>query len=201
MRVFQQFISNDKVFQYGSILICVVIAYFSNENPQKNILFLFQRAAIAYPFFYLGIFIKNNPNLLGVIDKYKNVLFHCTLIVLILFPIVKGSFDLYSCKLNIFPSYYIIGCIGFIFMYLLTNYIACKIDSPKFIRNISNGTLVILGLHNITLFTLSKVTNHIYFEGRGELFSIATMIILYIPTVYIINKIPLFIGKNKQYQK
>lgn len=197
LRVFQQTISDFKPLQYASIIICVLIAYFSNETPQKGVLFLFQRAAIAYPFYYLGIYLKNHPKLLNCINDYKRPLSFVTLGILIIFPLIAGSFDLYSCQLNIFPSYYIIGIIGFIFIYLFTNFISSRIGTPIFIRNISNGTLVILGLHTLVLFTLSKLSNHTDFPMRGELFSILTMMILYLPTVYIIKKIPILIGKKK----
>lgn len=201
MRVFQQTVIRFNHMQLPAIFICILIAFISNGAPQKGILFLIQRALIAYPFFYLGIYMKNKPNILNTISKKTASIFLGCLGILIIFPIIKGSFDLYSCQLNTFPSYYIIGYIGFIFIYLATNYISSKIGNPIFIRNISNGTLVILGLHNITLFTLSKLTNHINFIGKGELFSILTIVILYVPTVYIINKMPVFIGKKKHQSK
>lgn len=201
MRVYQSIITTSKYLQYASIAICIIIAYISNEAPQKNILFLFQRASIAYPFFCLGIYIRNNPKILSTIDKFPKQIFFITTIILFIFPIIKGSFDLYSCQLNSFPSYYIMGVVGFIFIYLLTNKISTNIKTPSFIHNISNGTLVILGLHNITLFILSKLTNHTDFIGRGELFSIATIIILYIPTIYITNNLPFLIGKGIYNQK
>lgn len=158
MRIYQQIIKNSKYLQYTSIILCILIAYVSNEAPRKGILFLFQRAAIAYPFFMAGIYIKDNAIILRIISDFKKIILPCSLIILILFPLLRGSFDLYSCQLNIFPSYYIIGLVGFIFIYIITNYFCLKLGSPKFISNISNGTLVILGLHNITLFTLSKLT-------------------------------------------
>lgn len=199
MRLYHQITSRLKLIQLISICTCILVAYISNESPQKNILFLFQRAVIAYPFFFFGTFLKENPSILNTIKRNKILLFIISIIILIIFPIFKGSFDLYTCQLNIFPTYYIIGFIGFIFIYLLSSKMYATLGAPLFIQNISNGTLVILGLHNITLFTLSKITHHINFIGRGELFSILTILILYFPTIYIINKIPFLIGKNIKY--
>jgi acyltransferase len=195
LRIYHQLVASSKRLQLVTIVFCFFIAVISDEAPQKTFFFLTQRAVIAYPFFYLGTTIKNYSQILNMLNRNQNIYLIITIVVLVIYSTMIGSFDLYSCQLNIFPMYYVIGCVGFIFIYLLTNKIVHKFGTPEFVLNISKGTLVILGLHNITLFLLSKLVNHVDFLGRGELFSVLTIVILYIPMVYIVKKFPILIGK------
>lgn len=177
LRLIYPIIHKIRIIHIAFIIFCLFTAFKSNQAPENGILFLPQRAIIAYPFFLFGIYIKKHQTILSKINRWEISLLLCSFIILILFSYYLGTFDLYSCNLNYFPLYYCIGIIGFIFIYTLSNKLSSRYGNPSFIQNISNGTLVILGLHIIVFSLLNKLINNTDFPGKGELFSIITMII------------------------
>lgn len=201
LRVTHPIINKLKIIQFIFIIFCLFTAYYSNQDPEKGILFLPQRAIIAYPFFLIGIYIKKHMTLLSMTKQWSIGLFLLSFITLFLFSFYLGTFDLYNCNLNYFPAYYFLGITGFIFIYIISYKLSYKFGNPPFIQNISNGTLVILGLHIIILSLLNKLINYINFTGKGELLSIITIFVLYYPTILILKHFPLLIGKLNKHVK
>ena len=174
----------------------VIIAFASNGHPEKGLLFLPQRAAIAYPFFLFGRYLKNS-SFLQQTDKHICLSMILSFTALSAFVMTLGTVDLYTCRLNIVPLYYLMGIIGFVFIYTISQKLSFLWNEPKWICHLSNGTLVILGLHNIVLFALKKMAGFQEFFMSGEFFSILTVCILYLPTVFVIKHMPILIGKVK----
>lgn len=196
LRILLQLLYKKKYINMFFLTICFICSFYWNSHPEYTYLFIIQRAIISYPFFYLGYFLKKHVYYYKHIDKNKFYYCIISLCILIAFVISHGTFDLYSCQLGIFPLYYIIGVIGFIFIYTLSSIIAEKYNTPIIIKNISNGTLVILGLHAIILFSLNKLCSYQEFILKGEIFSLITITLIYPIMTFILKKYPTLIGKS-----
>lgn len=197
IRLIHQSIHKYTFIEIAVLLLCISIAFISDQNPQKTYLFLIQRATIAYPFFYLGIILKERPYILSYLNKHSQSISLISLLTLVLYSSYFSSFDLYTCKLNNPIAYYFIGITGFIFIYITSTFLK---KAPKAILNISNGTLAILGLHTVTIYALNKIDFFNHFIFKGEILAILTMIILYLPIIFILKRFPILVGKLNKNQ-
>ena len=100
LRLIYPIIHKIRIIHIAFIIFCLFTAFKSNQAPENGILFLPQRAIIAYPFFLFGIYIKKHQTILSKINRWEISLLLCSFIILILFSYYLGTFNLYSCNLN-----------------------------------------------------------------------------------------------------
>ena len=144
------------------------------------------------PFFITGIIIKERN-----IDIMKGH-FETKLILLFMFfgiTIIQGRVDLYKYHYgNSYIVFYLNALIG---SYLLVN--ICKnMLEKEWIKVLSTGTLLILGLHGIIYHVINDILE--YFGHTNVYYSIfvgsAVMVISYYPIKWLDKKCPLLLGKK-----
>lgn len=184
-------------------ILCILVVYVFPNLFETKWLFLINKGIISFPFFALGVIIKE----MNLEQKFKNAIEINTLriiigggifILLLLFYYINGLVDIYQGKLGNVLLYYGGGIIGSFGVYLVSNLLANNISRTKEIIELSKGTLVILGFHSVVLFGIKKcLLFHIYFENQGIIMAIFTIIILY-PIILLFNhKYQYLLGKRK----
>lgn len=167
-----------------TLVICVLFSFMWNGAPDNSFGFIPQRAIIALPFFVIGkrcfCFIKESR----IIKNHRGAIALLGLSIFIYLSMNDVKIDLYGCKLFHPILYYICGVAGLIVIYCCFS----KTKENNIITNMSKGTLVILGAHNLVLFTICKFVGEDYrFANDGILLSLIVIVVLY-PVVFFVLK-------------
>ena len=194
MRLMADTLAKLSVNGWWMLPFCVAVLYFSRgEHIYYDYLFLPQRALLCFPFFLLGQ--KMKPYL-SRIGRWRMWLAIGGIVVGIVFLHRFGSFNALACGTNLFPSFYIIpvvvsfGIFGFCMM------VEKWMGKPDWITVLSNGTLVILGLHELLLVVMRRLSGG--WSARFPVVEVLiTILLLYLPMVWIQNNTPWLIGKFK----
>ena len=143
------------------------------------------------PFFITGMTIKEQD-----LDVMKGK-FETKLLLLFLFfglTLIQGRVDLYKYHYGI--SYIVFYLNAIIGSYLLVN--VCKnMPEKEWIKTLSTGTLLILGLHGIIFHVINDVLEY---TGHTNVYysvfvGVAVMVICYYPIKWLNTKCPLLLGK------
>ncbi len=194
MRLISDTLTKIKIDEWWMLPLCVAVLYFSEgDDVYYDYLFLPQRALLCFPFFLFGQKLK--PCLKWII-QLKWQLAVGGLIIGLVFQYFFGSFNTISCTTNIFPSFYIIPVVVSFGIFGMCIIMADWKGSLHWITVLSNGTLVILGLHELLLVVMRRLSG-----GWSAQFPIMevviVMLVLYFLIVWIQNKVPCLIGKFK----
>lgn len=132
------------------VLVCisaVALWRYYGINDYTYIYFL-QRTCASFPFVCLGFFAKKMNLVEKMLAKYKNRYLPLLLIPLyVTIAIYNGRVGIASWRFgNSLLIYYITAILGCICMIIITSHI--KNEGGKIVKDISNGTIVILCLHS-----------------------------------------------------
>lgn len=167
-----------------------VIVYMSLESQFLTIDTIFRGAYIgrlvpAMPFFCLGFFLRDNG------WKPWNLSIYTLLALvglLFIMPIINGNSSINSNVYGIsYILFFIFASISSVILFEFSNYL----PKLRFVTVISNGTLLILGLH-IPVMKLLDIISPSCFH---EFLPLAVLPICYFPIVYMYKWCPLLLGK------
>lgn len=174
---------------YIPIAVSVII-YMSLESQFLTIDTIFRGAYIgrlvpAMPFFCLGFFLRDNgwkPWNLSIFTLMA------LSVLLFLLPLINGNSSINS---NIYGiSYGVFFVFASISSVILFEFSIC-LPKLRFVTVISNGTLLILGLH-IPIMKLLDMISPLCFH---EFLPLAVLPICYFPIIYLYKRFPLLLGK------
>lgn len=194
MRLIADTLAKWSVDGWWILPLSVAVLYFSKGNDiYYRYLFLPQRALLCFPFFLFGQKLKPYFEQMNELKWWLAI---SGLAVGIVFLHFFGSFNTVSCTTNIFPSFYIIPIVVSFGIFGVCMIFAKWKGSVHWIIVLSNGTLVILGLHELLLVVMRRLSD----EGSMKfplVELVITILLLYLPIEWIQNKIPWLIGKFK----
>ena len=189
---------NEKRFHRMMVLllsvICILLSFLWNGKPDNTYGFILQRAIISLPFFLFGMYGFCYIKKICEKDKYVCPLVGFLCLIFLLYLTMSGvGIDLYTCHLYHPFVYYVSGIVGCILLYCLFR----TFPENSYIKNISKGTLVILGMHHLFLFAIVKLLGgKPLFENDGIFVSLITVVAIYPIMALILNKFPVVLGKN-----
>ena len=175
-------------------IFSILLSFFWNGKPNNTYGFIMQRAIISLPFFLFGMY--GFRYVQKICDKkyYGLIVGLSCLIFLILLTMNDIGIDLFTCLLYHPFIYYTSGIAGCILLYCLLR----KMPENRFIQNVSKGTLVILGMHHLFLFSIVKMLGgKPLFQNDGAIISIVVIIAIYPIMTLILTKYPVILGKNR----
>ena len=159
---------------------------------------MLQKAIIAFPFFLFGTILKQiNFKNVHLNNTLLSIITFITTTTLVVIVMINGKVDLYDGYLgNSVLGYYAGGIIGTILIISLSSILVNLSLIPSFIINISNGTLVIMGLHTMIVPFLDSITRHReLFHNDGIFKALIAILLIYFPMKFIENRMPFLIGK------
>ena len=174
---------------YFPIAVCVII-YMSLESQFLTIDTIFRGAYIgrlvpAMPFFCLGFFLRDNCWKPWNLSKYTLLVLSGLLFIM---PIVNGNSSINSNTYGIsYGVFFVFASISSVILFELSN----SLPKLRFVTVISNGTLLILGLH----IPIMKFLDMISPVCLHEFLPLAVLPICYFPIVYLYKWCPILLGK------
>ena len=199
LKIIYQFCHSSKCF-YAFIAVMLALAYVYNHSDLSGMLFFLNEpnAVVdlftAYPFFALGVFLRNYKEMLVAMNN-KAILvamFACGLLLVTLCSMYNGSVGVYRCNYGVNLFLFLTGAVaGTVMVWALSKFLGY---APKTISVISRGTIIILGFHKIMIdFVWAFFTPSVF----DVVFAIL-IIVLFIPFIVIIEKyFPLMAGKYR----
>lgn len=166
------------------------IAYMSLESHFLTVDTIFRGAYIgrlvpAMPFFCLGFFLKDNSWKPWDLSIYTLLTLSGSLFIM---PIINGNTSINSNIFGIsYSVFFVFASISSVVLFELSNYF----PPLKFVTVISNGTLLILGLHIPIMKFLDMITPSCF----HEFLPLAVLPICYYPIVYLNKWCPILLGK------
>ena len=168
----------------------------------KGIYFKIDVAFMAVPFF-VGGFLCKEYKLFEVVKS--NIILDMVLLVLCMaVPLFNGKPGMYSRNMGYYPLLYY----PFVFIYIFTiqRLLARVKKLPQFVKNISNGTILYIGLQGVgivywnKLLFKARVYDIIPRGGYVDCIfgSMVIMLAVYPFMVYILSKYPHFFGRKKR---
>lgn len=189
-----------------SLLLGSIIVTWSSPVVLTNKwLFMVNKAIVSLPFFVLGMLLRKympcvcDYRLNGKRALSKAVSGGVIIVIIIMMLYhINGSVDMYQGRFGNILIYYTGGILGSILVYCVSSVFSVLNKRTKAIVEMSKGTLVVLGLHQVLLFGLSKLIGFkVLFQNQGILMSILVLLMLY-PIVLLFNhKYPVLLGKIK----
>ncbi len=174
---------------YIPIAVSVII-YMSLESKFLTIDTIFRGAYIgrlvpAMPFFCLGFFLRDNCWKPWNLSIYTLLALSGLLFIM---PIINGNSSINSNDYGIsYGVFFVFASISSIILFELSN---C-LPKLRFVTVISNGTLLILGLH----IPIMKILDMVSPSCFHEFLPLAVLPICYFPIVYMYKWCPLLLGK------
>jgi len=167
-----------------------VIVYMSLESQFLTIDTIFRGAYIgrlvpAMPFFCLGFFLRDNCWKPWNLSIYTLLALSGLLFIM---PIINGNSSINSNDYGIsYGVFFVFASISSIILFELSN---C-LPKLRFVTVISNGTLLILGLH----IPIMKILDMVSPSCFHEFLPLAVLPICYFPIVYLYKWCPILLGK------
>lgn len=189
------------------ILLLPFIAYFSPIGLWGAGIF---SPFMALPIFMFGYLLKQKK----MIDKKRNfyqlfLIFVSSLVILLFCNSVQGikGVDVSNRFFGEYPYLFYFQAISGIFMVIsLCEIISSFVkNTPKLVKTISSGTIVILGLNTPVIWIPAVILKYIFHIEQGVdsslipniIITISIFAILYYPIIWIQKKIPFLIGNRK----
>lgn len=187
-------------------ILCVCMVAWNVGILDSKWLFMVKKAIISMPFFIFGRMLKSSKwfdLLLNVKTPNRRYWYAVTgigggiIMTLSIFYMVNGNVDMYQERFGNIAVYYIGGLIGSLLVILVSKCLAEIFTCHQMIINISQGTLVILGLHQFLIFAINKAFHfRLLFPNQGIVIALVTVALLYPLIIFILNKFPIVIGKK-----
>lgn len=204
VKLISYFILKLKIkYQILLIIIFPIIALLIKGNLYYGL----KAAFVCIPFYIVGFHVRNN----NLLDKIKDsrylqlFLFLISFVFLVVSNNIQGRIDVYKCVLGTYPLLFYVNAFVGSFMVIMFCKMLNNLES-KFVKTISSGTIVILGLHIFLNIYISKIVSKlghmIYTDFSLNLFviilmSITVVLILYYPILFLQKYFPFFIGNRK----
>ncbi|WP_073210930.1 acyltransferase family protein [Xylanibacter ruminicola] len=176
--------------KYYIPIVVSVIVYMSLESHFLTIDTIFRGAYVgrlvpAMPFFCLGFFLKDNSWKPWGFSVYTLLALSGLLLVM---PIINGNTSINSNIYGIsYSVFFVFASISSVILFELSN---C-LPALRFVTVISNGTLLVLGLH----IPIMKFLDMFFPSCFHEFLPLAVLPICYFPIVFLYKKCPLLLGK------
>lgn len=181
-------------YQFFCVLISIIIAYTFPYHLWWGIDVCFA----AIPFFLLGFYMKGRL-IVNISTCKKTSLFILFGGLTYCISTLTGYVEIYPREFGKYPYlYYILALCGIAHLYFLC-LLFDRFPSQVLVR-FSTGTIIILGLHQISIFYLHCILKYTFPFLLGSsllwkiLFCLATMFCLYIPIVVLQKTVPFLIG-------
>lgn len=199
LKIIFQYCSSRKLF-YALTIIMLALVYVYNRLDFSGFPFFlkernsFINVFIAYPFFALGVFVRDYKYLLNEWDDKRMQVFllTCGLLPVAFCYYFNGSVGLHRCDDggNIFLCL-LGGVAGSIMMFSVSKLLG---HASKFVVIISRGTIIILGFHKI-LISLMRILFPVWYT---DIVLAALIVIVFVPVILAIERYcPLMAGKYR----
>ena len=194
--------------QTVTTLLCLVVAYVLSKNG-LNMYSSWTNVLLAYPFFYLGFFIKNKfgTSISEFSMRRKNTCMAMVLLIIgscLLFALadVNGMIEMYNAKFgnNIF-LFIVNGFIG-TFLLAICSMLCGNKDRWNIVNILSKGTIIVLAWQIVFLLMIDLTMARIlgsYLHNDVITFTMACVIyIAFIPIIRFIRlHIPILVGYRR----
>ena len=176
--------------KYYIPIVVSVIVYMSLESHFLTIDTIFRGAYIgrlvpAMPFFCLGFFLKDNSWEPWKFSVFTMFALSCLLFIM---PIINGNSSINS---NVYGISYVVFFIFASISSVIIFELSSCLPELKFVTIISNGTLLILGLH----IPIMKALDMVCPSCLHEFLPLAVLPICYFPIIYLYKWCPILLGK------
>ncbi len=174
----------------SSVAIYLHVIGFEVSNSNVNVV-------VCMPFFLIGLFLK--PLKLWLNEMHNYLLETCMFITSIITVFLCGHYNGYVWMyLNGYGSYYSLyiigGMAGTLMLYIISHWLS-RFPHHGMIQTLSEGSLLIIGLHIIIVRRLTELPNR--FLGEDLLFSVMILLsfgpIIKLAEVYF----PIILGRHK----
>lgn len=197
LKIIFQYCSSKRLF-YAFVVVVLFFAYIYNHLDFTDYPFYWKKpntfinVFTAYPFFALGIFLRDYRSFLHEWNKKVTILlaFLCGLLIVIGCCYFNGFVALFHCDYGGIMFWFLIGGVaGTMMVFALSKLLG---HAPKLVTVISRGTIVILGFHKLFIVRGSMPVSYL------DMVYAALIVILFIPVILLIEKyIPIMIGKYR----
>lgn len=183
-----------KMRQYHVPIAIAIIIYMSTEKYHADIDTLFQGYYIgtivpSLPFFCIGMLLKDRQWHPNSISSFKTMI--PILLLFLVMPATNNNCDIYNSDYGY--SYFLAAVNAAMFTFLLF-WTSNKLPASKIIQTISNGTLVVLGMHMPLLY----IFQIIFPDILSFLFPFITIAICYYIILLCEKYCPILLGKIKR---
>lgn len=172
------------------LLIITIIVFFPGIKIPRPINWILA----SYPFLLAGKVLRHYEYLLNKLGVVMKILITATLLIIPVLGVKYNGFvDLYLWTFgNNMYMYYIIGILSSIGMFCLFRLFVDILN--KFIRIISEGTIMIIAYHKLILYFLLDYNTIFIYR-----FCICLLLVLlfYLPIIFSYKYFPILIGKKK----
>jgi len=185
----------SRSFYVALSLVCLLILIILNiyEIPGINV-FRFKATLAAFPFFVFGYLIKDKLNI--NINIFIKMLFVFVSAVFIYwFTVRYGRVNLGSGKSGNILFYYIAGILGIVSTFYISQ-ILNKHIKFQWVKTISRGTMMIVGLHWFITDIFKLYYPDIHFIW-AVIASLIITLLFYYPIKVTYNRVPILFGKTK----
>ena len=167
-----------------AVIYMVAEPFFFKGNA-THILFTAERAIPCLPFFCMGMYLQDTNWKPETLPTYMVII---CMIAAIVMPELNGTCDIYY---NKYGHSYLFFLINALLSTLLIMYCMSKLPASNFIKSVSTGTLIIIGLNQ----TLGKMLNLWIPWSRHYVIPFLIMAICYPAIIYFDKHFPLILGK------
>lgn len=183
-----------KMRMYHVPIAIAMIIYMTTEKYHADIDTLFRGYYIgtiipSLPFFSIGMFLKDkqwNPNSIR-----PSILMIPIILLYLLIPVTKNYCDIYNSN---YGYSYLLAAVNAILFTFLLFWVSNKLSASKIIQTISNGTLVVLGMHMPLLYIFQSI----FPDVLSFLFPFITMAICYYTILLCDKYCPILLGRIKR---
>lgn len=183
------------------ILICIVCLILLVVEDMMNIpypeynIFKIRAILTAFPFFVFGFFVKDIANI-EIKKIFKIGIILVSALYIYWFTHQFGRVNLGTGQYTHLAAFYAAGFLGSIGIIYIAQLLIKAVKSD-FIKTISRGTMMIVGLHCLLTGLAKRYTPEIPFALSAVLALIITLG-FYIPIKLTYNKFPILFGKTKK---
>lgn len=179
--------------KYHVPIALIIVIYMTLEKYHVDIDTLFRGYYVgtiipSLPFFSFGLFLKDiqwNPN------NIRSFFFAPVILLFLILPFTNNYCDIYNSN---YGYSYLIAAINAILFSMLLFWVSNKLHACIFIQTISEGTLIVLGMHMPLLIIQQRLLpNSISF-----LFPFLTIIVCYCVIIFCRRYCPILLGKTNQ---
>lgn len=179
-----------------SLLVFAVIGFFYNSFINIKLPFSIDEVFVSITFVGLGYIIKKRD----LVSKFNSKIYIILFITLnFVFQIINTQVNLFDLECGNYIYFYISAISGIMMVMII-----CKnINKSKFLEFIGKNTLLLLSIHQFVIYNQFKRIYDIIQINDFTLillaitYTVLTLIILYIPIVFVNKYCPFIVGKNR----
>lgn len=175
--------SHENLFIFITLVLSFAISYVIWSDSIVNVSFAIDSLFSFYPFFIIGYFFKvhfpNNKTAEEGTNYYKQITLALSLLVVNILSIIFIPTEKYLVSRLLF---YFLGITGSFFIIELSKTINFI---PRFVMRISEGTIIILGMHWMFIGTMNKILKKILGLNGEIMYSTFEAVLLVLFITYI----------------